>query len=82
MPESPEIDLNSLAEQIKSKIIEYAGEGEIKTEKEPIAFGLNALKLTFVADEEKGSTDTLEENIKNIEGVNSCEVVDVRRAIG
>jgi len=82
MPESPEIDLNSLAEQIKSKITEYAGEGEIKTEEEPIAFGLKALKLTFVADEEKGSTDSLEEGIKNIEGVNSCEVVDVRRAIG
>ena len=82
MPESPEIDMNSLAEQIKSKITEYAGEGEIKTEEEPIAFGLKALKATFVADEEKGSTDSLEENIKDIEGVNSCEVVDVRRAIG
>ena len=33
-------------------------------------------------DESKGSTDALEEDIKGIEGVNSVETVDVRRAIG
>jgi len=33
-------------------------------------------------DESKGSTDTLEESIISIEGVNSVETVDVRRAIG
>ena len=54
----------------------------MKSEQEPIAFGLKALKITFAMDENKGSTDTLEEDINGIEGVNSVEVVDVRRAIG
>jgi len=33
-------------------------------------------------DEQKGSTDPLEKEIQAIEGVNSVEVIDVRRAIG
>lgn len=82
MPDSPEIDLAGLEEQVKAKIVDYAGEGDVKSEQEPIAFGLKALKITFVADEEKGSTDNLEKEVNNLDGVNSCEVVDVRRALG
>jgi len=33
-------------------------------------------------DETKGSTDELEDLLRNIDGVGSAEVVDVRRAIG
>jgi len=66
----------------KQKIIDFSQTQEIKTEQEPIAFGLNALKIMFVMDESKGSTEALEENIKKIDGVNSVETVDVRRAIG
>ena len=36
----------------------------------------------FAMDESIGSTDALEEEIKSIHGVNSVDVVDVRRAIG
>ena len=82
MPESPEIDLNSIEEQAKAKIIDFSQSKEMKTEQEPVAFGLKALKITFVMDESKGSTDALEEQIKKISGVNSVEAVDVRRAIG
>ena len=82
MPESPEVDLNKVEEAAKKTIAEFAGEGETKTEQEPIAFGLKALKIIFVMDEAKGATDPLENKIKEIEGVNSVEVVDVRRAIG
>ena len=82
MPESPEIDLNSIETQAKVKIFDFSQNKEMKTEQEPIAFGLKAIKITFVMDESKGSTEALEGNIKNIAGVNSVEVVDVRRAIG
>ncbi len=82
MPESPEIDLNNIIEQAKEKIVGYAGEGEVKVVEEPIAFGLKAINITLVADESKGSTDELEKNISDIQGVNSCEVIDVRRALG
>ena len=81
MPNSPEVDLNKIQEEAKTKI--EAFEGELgKVEEEPLASGLKALKLIFVMDEAKGSTDQLEEAISNIEGVNSVEVTDVRRAIG
>ena len=82
MPESPETDLSSIEEQAKAKIADFSQNNETKTEQEPIAFGLKALKITFVMDESKGSTDALEENIKKIDGVNSVEAIDVRRAIG
>jgi len=82
MPESPEINLTKIEEQAKVAIAEFAGEGEIKAEQQPVAFGLKQLNLMFVMDEAKGATDPLEEKLRAIEGVNSAETIDVRRAIG
>jgi len=82
MPESPEIDLKKLEKQAKDKIAKFSGETETKTEIEPIAFGLKALKIIFVMNEAKGSTEEMEKAISGIEGVSSVEVVDVRRAVG
>ena len=82
MPESPEVDLEKLKEDVKKHIIDFAGEGETKEELEPVAFGLKALKMIFVMDENIGSTEELEKSISEIKGIQSVEVVDVRRAIG
>ncbi|MBN2459525.1 elongation factor 1-beta [Candidatus Woesearchaeota archaeon] len=82
MPESPDVDLDKLSPEIEGKINSFAGEGDRRKEIQPIAFGLNALQIIFVMDEKKGSTEPLEEEISKIEGVQSVEVVDVRRAIG
>lgn len=82
MPESPETNLDKIATETEEKITGFAGEGETKKEIEPVAFGLKALKIIFVMDEEKGSTESLEKEIQELEGVNSVEVIDVRRAIG
>lgn len=82
MPENADIDFNSLTSQVKEKIVNFAGEGETREEIEPIAFGLKALKITFVMDEAKGSPEPVEKEIEGLEGVNSVEVIDVRRAIG
>lgn len=82
MPESPESDLSSIQNSAEEEIKKFAGETQIKTEHEPVAFGLKALKIIFVMDEDKGSTEKLEENIKTIPEVKSVETVDVRRAIG
>ena len=82
MPETPDVDLKKLEEDALNKIKEFAGEGETKIEIEPIAFGLKALKITFVMDENLGSTEPLEKSISEIEDVSSFEIIDVRRAIG
>jgi len=82
MPESPEVDLAKIEEEAKKIIADFAGEGETKTEQIPVAFGLKSLNIIFVMDEKKGSPDPVAEKITQIEGVNSAEIIDVRRAIG
>jgi len=82
MPASPDINLEDLEKKAKVEIVKFAGEGETKTEIEPVAFGLNSLNITFVMDENKGSPDPVAETIDKFEEVNSAEISDVRRAIG
>lgn len=82
MPESPEVNLSVVELEAKKKIIDFAGEGDIKVEQEPVAFGLKALKIMFVMNEAQGSTEKLEDDLKDIKDVQSVEVSDVRRAIG
>ena len=83
MPVSPEEDLSAIETQAIAAIDAYVGDSkEKRTVQEPIAFGLKALKITFVMDEKIGSTEPIEQAIAGIEGVNSVDVVDVRRTIG
>ncbi len=83
MPESPDVDLDAVQKTAEEKVDSFVGEAaEKRFAVEPVAFGLKALKITFVMDEAKGSTEALEEEISSIEGVNSVDVVDVRRAVG
>ena len=81
MPESPDVDLSRI-EKLAGEKVALFGADIGKVEIEPIAFGLNAVKLILVMDEKKGSTEALEKDIAEIDGVNSCECTDVRRAVG
>lgn len=82
MPQSPSIDLSEVEAKAKKEIIDFCSSKEFKTQVEPVAFGLKALNMLFVMDESKGSTEKLESKISQIDGVESVEVTDVRRAIG
>lgn len=85
MPESPDTDLEKIKEKAQEAIRKFTGRKhpeDQRAEIEPIAFGLKALKIIFTMDEKKGGPDQLEEKIVGIEGVQSFEVTDVRRAIG
>ncbi|MBD3313697.1 elongation factor 1-beta [Candidatus Woesearchaeota archaeon] len=81
MPESVDIDLAKVEEKANSLISEFGGNAG-KSEQNPIAFGLKALDIYFTLPEEKGSTDDLEKSVSELEGVQSAEVTDVRRAVG
>jgi elongation factor 1-beta len=81
MPESPDVNLAKIQEEATKIIKEFKGEVG-RAEIEPIAFGLKAIKLIFVIDENLGSTDALEQKIGTVDGVQSVDVTDVRRAIG
>ena len=81
MPESPDVNLEELQKQAEKKIAAFGG-GVGKVLIEPVAFGLNKLKLFFVMDEAKGSTESLENDLSALSGVSSVVVSDVRRTIG
>jgi elongation factor 1-beta len=77
MPESPDEDLVKIKENVVKSI---PSEAELhKIEEEPIAFGLVALLVMVVVSDAEGGTEKVEENLSQIEGVTSIEVVDIRR---
>lgn len=81
MPESPDTDLSALQEKATKLIHEFGGEvGKVNIQE--VAFGLKALNLLFMMDEDIGSTEELEQDIAKLHGVNSVDVTDVRRSIG
>ena len=82
MPQNIDTDLMHLESQAKKEIINFCNSQEFRTTVQPIAFGLKALEIIFVMDESKGSTEALEKKISQIDGVESVEATDVRRAIG
>ena len=82
MPDSPNEDLKKIEACAREEIEKFAGKGETKVSIEPVAFGLSAIKIIFVMDEDIGSTEPLEESIAKISGVSSVQVTDVRRAVG
>lgn len=80
MPVSPDTNLEKIEKETK-KIIESEDGKNPNFEKQPIAFGLNALIVLFAWPEEK-ELEELEEKIEKIENVKSVQVIDIRRAIG
>ncbi len=80
MPASIEIDLEDLKSKAKKTIEDFGG-GIGKEELEPVAFGLKAIKLTYIIDEVKG-VDEVCEAISLIDGVSSAEAIDMRRTLG
>ena len=78
MPESVDTDLAELKEKIKSVIPAGADlHGDIV--EEPIAFGLKALIVTLIVDDEEGGTEPAEEAFAKVSGVENVQVVDVYR---
>jgi elongation factor 1-beta len=77
MPESPEVDLAQIKENIEKSIPE--GTELHKIDEEPIAFGLVALNVMVIVDDGEGGTEKAEEIFSQLDDVASVEVVDVRR---
>ena len=80
MPASTEINFEEVKE--KAKTIVDKGKGRnCAFEEELIAFGLKALIVSFDIDEEQ-ELEPIEEGLRNIENINSAQVIDMRRAFG
>src|SRR5690606_36587460 len=72
MPESPEVDLDLLAEKIKENV---PGLQDIR--EEPVGFGLKALKIAVVVGDDAGESDTVESDIGAIDGVERAEIIEL-----
>jgi elongation factor 1-beta len=80
MPNSPDANLEEIETKAK-ETIEKAEGSNIKFEREPIAFGLNAIIISFAWDEGK-DRESLEAELAKVENVSSAETIDFRRAFG
>ncbi|MFN4133326.1 MAG: elongation factor 1-beta [Candidatus Hadarchaeales archaeon] len=75
MPESTEVDLSELEAAIKEK------PGIHSVAREPIAFGLEALKVLAVIEDAEGGTEPLEKELASIAGVGGVEVIGLTRLL-
>lgn len=79
MPSSPDADLEKIKKDFQNKIESEGGKG-ISFEEEPIAFGLKAVIAMFLWPEEK-AFEPVENELGEIENINSVQVIDMRRAL-
>ena len=81
MPESPDVDMDSMKSFCTKEIKAVSSKDQIKAEEEPVAFGLKALKFTFLVDEDAGGLDDLEDALRSHEDVRDAETLSVSRTL-
>ncbi len=65
-------------ESVKKDVEKF---GPKRVEEEEVAFGLKAVKATFLVPEIDGKMDELEQNLNSIEHVGGVEVVAMSRSL-
>lgn len=81
MPSSPDVNLEEIKTSAK-EIVEGNKGTRVNFEERPIAFGLKAVIVGFEQDEGEGELEPIENALREIENVNSVEIIDMRRAFG
>jgi len=75
LPESPDINLDELDAKIKAALPE--GVKLHKSTTKPFAFGLSAIEILVVMKDSGGLSDTTEENLRNVQGIQSVELLEM-----
>ncbi|MEM0139273.1 MAG: elongation factor 1-beta [Ferroplasma sp.] len=75
LPESVELDLKKLQDEVSEKIGKLCKINEIKTEE--IGFGLSALLYSIIVPDEEGKIDLVENAISSVPGVSQVDTRDV-----
>ncbi|MFB6234618.1 MAG: elongation factor 1-beta [Halopenitus sp.] len=77
MPNSPDVDLDSLQEELEATLPQGA---KIRGfEREDVAFGLVALLPTVIVPDDAGGTEAVEEAFSDLEDIESVSVESVGR---
>jgi len=76
MPEGVEVDLAAVERGARAKVEAY-GAKVIRVEVRPFAFGLKAVEMAVTMPDKTGSPEALEESLREVEGVQSAEVVEL-----
>ncbi len=76
MPESPDVDMEKLQADIKAKI---PGIQDMRVE--PIGFGLSAIKIMVITEDEEGSGDKIEGMFAGIAGIDRAEIESLNRLL-
>lgn len=78
LPEEADIKPEKLLERIKEKLPEKYSIAQYQSE--PIAFGLEALRIIILMPEDvEGGTSELEEIISSIDGISQVDILNVGR---
>jgi len=80
LPDSPDVDLKAIEDK-SEKIAMELGCKSFKAEHEEIGFGLKAIVLTLAWPEQQ-EQELIESKLREIEHVDSVEIIDFRRAVG
>lgn len=75
MPESPEVDLDLLEATIKGRVKVHS------ISREPIAFGLEALRVVAIVGDAAGGTEPLEKELADVPGVGNVQVISLTRML-
>jgi len=75
MPKDAETDMDKIEEQIKSIV------NPERIQREPIAFGLVAIKVTKLIPDAGGELENVENKIKSIKNIGQVEVTEVTRSL-
>lgn len=80
LPTDIDVNLDNMVEKLRSALPD--GMQIRNSAKEPIAFGLNALIVDFLLEDKEGQMDTLENVVKDTEGVSEIEIMNLSRQAG
>ncbi|MDI9393913.1 MAG: elongation factor 1-beta [Euryarchaeota archaeon] len=78
MPESVDTDLAELKDRLKA-VIPAGAELHGDIAEAPIAFGLKALVVTLIVNDEEGGTEAVEEAFSKVPGVENIQIMELYR---
>ena len=83
MPESPEIDVESIKEKMLEIAKKHGSKGEMQSKVEPLAFGLKAIIVMALYEmSDDMDFDTVKDEMAKIEGASTAEIVNMDLAMG